>query len=174
MAAGNDILQLMPDIAAIGFEQLQAYCDEWIKRPIAQQFGVVQLMLTPELVLQVLLDKDHTEMIGQNAFVPIDELVGFIIDQHFTEPSKRRELHAQWRGVREEFGTTGRHYEALAGRIGTLYIKCRNPHCDVLMETTHKATEGTNIICPPTQVTCTECGHTDLYDGSDFRLVFKD
>lgn len=30
MAAGNDILKLMPEIAAIGYEQLQAYCDEWL------------------------------------------------------------------------------------------------------------------------------------------------
>lgn len=73
MSAGNDILQHMPEIAAIGYEQLQAYCNQWLKRPIAKQFGVVQLVLTRELVLQLLLDEDHTEMVGNNAFVPIDE-----------------------------------------------------------------------------------------------------
>jgi hypothetical protein len=107
MSAGIDILQLMPEISAIGYEQLQNYCNKWLQRPIAKQFGVVQLMLTRELVLQVLLDENHTQMVDGHAYVPIDELVGYIIDQHFTEPSKRQELHAQWRGVREEFSKAG-------------------------------------------------------------------
>jgi hypothetical protein len=70
MSAGNDILQLMPEISAIGYEQLQAYCNEGLKRPIAKQFGVVQLMLTRELVLQVLLDENHTQMVDGHAYVP--------------------------------------------------------------------------------------------------------
>jgi hypothetical protein len=70
MTAGNDILQLMPEIAAIGYERLQVYCDEWLKRPIAKQFGVVQLVLTQDLVLQVLLDENHTQMVDGHAYVP--------------------------------------------------------------------------------------------------------
>jgi hypothetical protein len=38
----------------------------------------------------------------------------------------------------------------------------------------HKIFEMFDIICPPTQVTCTEGGYTDMYDNNDLRLLFKD
>jgi hypothetical protein len=38
-----DISLLLPDVATIGQTKLQCYCDEWLQRPIAREFGIVQL-----------------------------------------------------------------------------------------------------------------------------------
>src|ERR1700752_3460962 len=56
------------------------------------------------------------------------------------------------------------------GRVGQLWLKCKNPACDVSMETAQEAVEGQTIHCPPCEVTCPVCGHTDRYDGNDLHL----
>jgi len=104
--------------------------------------------------------------------VPIVELVDYIIDEHFPEAEKRRQLHAEFRNLRKQWEAEGRSYTAIAGRVGTLYLQCKNAACAVLMETPYKATQGMIITCPPCELSCPACGHLDTYDGSDLQLVF--
>jgi hypothetical protein len=58
----------------------------------------------------------------------------------------------------------------MGGRVGNLWLKCKNPNCDASMETVQLAVEGQVIHCPARQVTCPVCGHTDWYDGRDLHL----
>ena len=104
--------------------------------------------------------------------LPLDELLGYIIDQHFADAKERRQLHAELRSVKQQLTDQG--YGVTVGRVGTLYLECKNPDCDVLMGTPHRATLGTRVNCPPTSLTCPVCRHTATYDGSDFIVRFEE
>jgi hypothetical protein len=172
MAAGLNILVLLPEVAAIGQRQLQQYCDEWCKRPIAKEFGCRDLLVDAEPLLTVNLDlavaRKHDD---ERWFLPIDEILGYVIDQHFSDPSMRRELHLAarqtWRRLAEQSGQCN---VVMAGRSGLLWLQCKNPSCGVWLETSQRAIEGQSITCPPVPVTCPECGHLDRYDGTDLKL----
>jgi hypothetical protein len=169
-----DILTLIPDVAAIGQMKLQGYCDEWLKRPIAREYGFVQLNVTRDLVLEALVEECRVKFVGDRALLPFDELLGYIIDQHFRDADQRRQLHAQLRECRKQLIGLGQEYELTAGNVGRYYLKCKNPNCDVFIETSHQGIEGIAVTCPPCEVTCPACGHSAMYDGNDFTLLMKD
>jgi hypothetical protein len=173
MSEPVDILLLIADVAAIGQTKLQVYCDEWLERPIAREYGMAQLNVQRDLLLEVLVDKGRAEFVGERALLPLDELLGYIIDQHFEDASKRRQLQMQLRDDRKQLVELAREYEVTAGKVGTYYLKCKNPNCDVFIETSHKGTAGIIVTCPPSSVNCPVCGHSDLYDGDDFKLLYK-
>ena len=81
-------------------------------------------------------------MHDDRAFIPIDELLSYIIDLHFEDAEKRRELHASVRDVRQHWAELNRDYEAAVGRMGTLYLTCKNPLCRAELETAHQAQKG--------------------------------
>lgn len=170
MAQGIDILHLFPDLAAIGQQQLQAYCDDWLRRPMAREFAVAQLTVDERLMLQINLTTQGPAFCGDRVFIPVDELLGYIVDCHFDDADKRRELHASIRETRRRWGALGRDYEVTIGRVGTLYLTCKNPECRTELETHHQATQNQEIICPPTDVTCPVCGSTYKYGGNDLHL----
>jgi hypothetical protein len=98
MSSGIDILHLFPELAAIGQEQLQLYCDEWLRRPIAREYALAQIMVDDRLLLYISVDTTGPIMHGDRAFIPIDQLLDYIIDRHFQPSNKRRGLHASVRG----------------------------------------------------------------------------
>jgi hypothetical protein len=112
--------------------------------------------------------------VDNRASTSIFEVLDYIIDQHFHEPGKRRELLAQTRDIRRRWREVGYQYKAMAGRVGRLWLKCKNPECDASMETVQEAVEGQAIHCPPSKATCPVCGHTDWYNGSDLHLRLAD
>jgi len=130
LAAAIDILHLFPELTAIGQAKLQVYCDEWLRRPIAKEFGIAQIFVDEQLMLAVYLNPERAEFIDDNAFIPIDELLGYIIGQHFSDADERRDLHASVRKTRQQWGELNRDYEATIGRVGSLYLICKNPECD--------------------------------------------
>jgi hypothetical protein len=168
--ADNDILCLIPELTAIGRPKLQSYCNEWLTRPIAK--GIAQINVSPDLLLEIIIDEAQVEYVNDRAFLPLDELLGFIIDQHFEDPEERGQLHVKLRRFKQRF--TDRCYGVTVGKVGTLYLKCKNPNCDVFMETSHRATAGTRVNCPPTSLACPVCSHTAMYDGSDFVVRFTE
>jgi hypothetical protein len=170
MSGNIDILLRLPDVASIGREQLQDYCNEWLERPIACEFGISHLIVGSDLMLTVNLDLGSVEVVDNRPFIPICELLDYIIDRHFHDPAKRHELHTQARNIRQRWGEVGYEYQAMAGRVGRLWLKCKNPDCDVSIETLQEAVEGQRIHCPPCRATCPVCGHTDMYDGNDLHL----
>jgi hypothetical protein len=170
MASGIDLLHLFPALAAIGQQQLQAYCNEWVRRPIAQEYGIAQIIVDGELLLHIGLDASSLLMHDDRAFIPIDELLGYIIDRHFEDAEKCRELHASVRDVRQRWAELNRDYEAAVGRMGTLYLTCKNPLCLAELETAHQAREGQRINCKPIPMTCPFCGSTNVYEGHDLQL----
>jgi hypothetical protein len=172
MPAPIDILRLLPELASIGRAQLQTYCNEWLQRPIAREFGITHLIVGGDILLTVNIDDKRARFVEGHAFVPLDELVGYIIDQHFTEPAKRQELHGRLLALRKHWNETGKEYQVMAGRVGYLWLKCKNPNCDLLRESGQQAVEGQRVHCPRSRLTCPECGHTDTYDGSDLFLRF--
>lgn len=172
MAEPIDILLLLPDLATIGQVKLQCYCDEWLQRPIARQYGVAQINVRPDLHTEVLLDAHCVDASEDTPFIPLGELLDYIIEQHFPDAEKRRQLHAKFKEARKRIGTGGGVFDATVGRIGTLHLQCKNAACAVLMQTPYKAVEGMNITCPPCELNCPACGHTDSYSGSDLQLVF--
>src|SRR6266480_3786836 len=99
MSGNIDILLRLPDVASIGREQLQDYCNEWLERPIAYEFGISHLIVGSDLLLTVNLRLASVEFMDNRAFIPICELLDYIIDQHFREPAKRHELHAEARNI---------------------------------------------------------------------------
>jgi hypothetical protein len=170
MSGNIDILLRLPDVAAIGRTKLQDYCSQWLDRPIAREFGISHLIVGADLMVTANLDLRRVAFVDNRAFIPICELLDYIIDQHFQDPAKRRELHAEAREIRNRWGEIGYQYEAMGGRVGRLWLKCKNPNCDASMETVQQAVEGQTIYCPPCKVTCPVCGHTDWYDGTDLHL----
>jgi hypothetical protein len=175
MALDVNILLLLPDIANIGREKLQAYCDEWLQRPVAREFGCADLIIGSDLRLTVNLDGERAEFVDSDrVFLPLDELLGYIIDAHFTDADKRRELHTEVRNLRTRLAEAGGEYKVSIGRSGQLWLKCKNPVCDVSLETSQRAIEGHTIICPPFSVTCPVCGHTDTYSGGDLKVMRTD
>ena len=58
MSGNIDILLRLPDVAAIGRAKLQDYCNEWLERPIARQFGITHLIVGSDLMLTVNLNSD--------------------------------------------------------------------------------------------------------------------
>ena len=171
MLGGNvDILLRLPDVAAIGRTKLQDYCNEWLQRPIAREYGITHLILGSNLLLTVNVDSSRLEFVDNRAWVPIFELLDYIIDQHFNDLGKRRELHAAARDIRQQWADVGYQYMATAKRVGYLWLTCKNPACDFSLETTQQAVEGQVVHCPPCQITCPMCGHTDVYDGSDLHV----
>src|SRR5437879_694706 len=138
MGNAVDILSLLPELAAIGRTQLQLYCNDWLRRPVAQEFGVSFLAVQPDLTLAVNIDPNRSQIVGEDlAFIPIDELVGYIIDQHFQNPANRNELHSELRKIRT---LLRKRYEATKGRIGALYLVCKN--CSAVFESDQQAAEG--------------------------------
>jgi hypothetical protein len=175
MSLDVNILLLLPEIATIGREKLQRYCDEWLLRPVAREFGCADLIVGSDLLLTVNLDTERAEFIdSDHVFLPLDELLGYIIDAHFTDTDKRRELHAEVRDLRKRLAEAGGQYKVSCGRSGQLWLKCKNPACAVSLETSQRAIQGQTIICPPVSLTCPACGHTDTYSGSDLKVRRED
>lgn len=81
------ILRLFPELAAIGDEQLQVYCDEWLQRPIAKQYAVAQITIDADLLLQINLELHVPVQQGEQILLPSDELLGYIVDRHFHDPT---------------------------------------------------------------------------------------
>jgi hypothetical protein len=172
LAVSVDILQLFPDLAAIDHSELQIYCDEWLQRPLARECGMAQIVIDGQFNMQVMLDEAGAVFHGDEVFIPIDELLGFIIDRHFTDANERRRLHAEIRDARKRWDELGKDYEATVGRVGTLYLVCKNPDCAAQMMSDKKAAQGQRINFGPMDITCTTCDQTFAYDGSDFKLKF--
>lgn len=172
MAVTVDILHLFPNLAAIGQADLQTYSNEWCQRPIARDYGMAQIVIDGQLNMQVMLDETGAAIYGDEVFIPIDEVLGFIVDRHFTDANQRRRLHAEIRDVRRRWGELGKDYEATVGRVGSLYLVCKNPSCNNQMMTEQKATEGQRISCPPFDIECLKCGHTYPYGSGDLKLKF--
>jgi hypothetical protein len=170
MAQGIDILHLFPELVTIDKQQLQAYCDEWLRRPIARQFDIAQFTVDENLMLQIKLAAQNSASPGDRACLPIVELLEFIIDRHFADPEKRLELHTAIRETRRRWSELGKDYKMTVGRRGTLYLTCKNPTCSAELETEHQATEDQEVFSPPTDVTCPVCGSTHKYDGYDLHL----
>src|SRR5262245_88397 len=126
MSGNIDVLKRLPEVAAIGRATLQGYCDEWLKRPISREYGISHLIVGGDLLLTVNLAAGKVEWTGNRAFIPIRELLDYIIDQHFQNAAKRRELHALAYDFRKRWGEVGYQYEAMAGRVGNLWLKCKN------------------------------------------------
>ena len=171
MASPVDILRLLPDVAAIGRPQLQDYCNQWLERPIAREYGITHLIVGSDLMVTVNIDDKRAKVHEGYVFIPVDELAGFIIDSHFTEPTKRQGLHSQLRDLRDRWGDIGYRYEVLSGRVGRLWLKCKNPTCSVMLETVQEAVEGQAINMPPIEVTCPVCGVANFYEGSDLEII---
>jgi hypothetical protein len=122
MSRDVDILCLLPDVATIGRASLQVYCNEWLQRPIAREFGITHLIVGANLMLAVKINSARATAAGDWGFIPIDELAGYIIDRHFSDEGKRHELHAQLREIRNRWGEVGYQYEVMAGRVGRLWL----------------------------------------------------
>jgi hypothetical protein len=148
MSGNIDILLRLPDVAAIGRAKLQDYCNRWLERPIACEFGISHLIVGSDLMVTVNLNLGRVEFVDDRAFIPICELLDYIVEQHFHDPAKRRELHAEARDIRMRWGDVGYQYEAMGGRVGNLWLTCKNPTCDASMETVQQAVEGQVIHCP--------------------------
>jgi hypothetical protein len=89
MSGNIDILLRLPDVVTIGRSQLQDYCNEWLARPIACEHGISHLIVGSDLMLTVNLDADRVEFVDNRFYIPICELLDYIIDQQFHEPAKR-------------------------------------------------------------------------------------
>jgi hypothetical protein len=137
---------------------LQVYCDEWLRRPIAREYGIAQITVDDKLMLAVNLDAERADFVGENVFIPIDELLGYIIDHHLADSVERQQLHASVRDDRSRWAELHRDYEATIGRAGKLYLICKS--CEAALETHHTAVEGQTIECPACSVTCPACGQS--------------
>jgi hypothetical protein len=173
LAVYIDILQLFPDLAAIGKNELQVNCNEWLERPIARECGLAQIIVDDQRNMQVTLDEAAAEIHGDLARLPLDELLGYIVDRHFTEASERQRLHASIRDERQRLDELGKRYEVTIGRVGTLYLVCKNPDCATQMMSDKKAAEGQRINSPTFDIMCLKCGQTHAYEGSDFKLMYE-
>ena len=173
MAIYIDLLQQFPDIAAIGQTELQAYCNQWIQRPIARQFGLSQIIVDDQRRMQIMLDKAGAEIHGEHAFIPLDELLSYIVDHHFNDACERKRLLAGIREVRRPGNERGKVEAVTVGRVGTLYLVCKNPNCAAQMMSDTKAAEGQRINIPTLNVECLTCGQVHTYEGSDFKLAFE-
>jgi hypothetical protein len=100
-------------------------------------------------------------MQGDYTFIPLDELLGFIVDQHFPNAAKRRDLHTKIRETREQLRNTGKEFQVTMGRIGTLYLTCKNPVCAAQMMSDVKA--GAYISHVQTAVTLVGQKHSPLW-----------
>ena len=170
MAVALDVLHLFPDLAAIGRSKVQDYCNAWVQRPISRGYAIAQIVVDDQLLMYIRLGATGATFAGDRAFFPIDELLGYIVDRHFADADKRRELHATIRDTRRRWAELGRHYALTVGRRGTFFITCKNPDCRAELETSHQGVEGQTVECPPTDVTCPVCGSTHTYDGRDLHL----
>jgi hypothetical protein len=170
MTPSIDLIHLFPELAGISQMQLQVYCDEWLRRPMAREYGLAQITVDDDLHLHLSLDASGAVMCDDRAFIPIDELLGYIIDQHFSDATRRRELHANVRETRRRWAELNRDYEIEVGRMGTLYLTCKNPLCRAELETEQRAREGQQIICKRASVTCPFCGNTYDYERRDLQL----
>ncbi len=175
MAVTVDILHLFPDLAAIGPTVLQLYCNDWLQRPIARECGITQLVINDQRNMEVLIDVMRAlgrhERPGE-VFFPVDELLDYIVDRHFTDSSERNRLHTAVRDTRKHWQATGKDYAAEVRRVGTLYFECKNPGCRSKMISDKQAGEGQRITFGPMDITCTTCNQTFTYDGNDFKLKF--
>ena len=104
MSGNVDILLRLLEVATIGRTKLQDYYDQWLKRPIAREFGISHLIVGSDLILTVNLDAGRVEFIGERTFTPICELLDYVIEQHFQDGDQRRALHAQARDIRKRWG----------------------------------------------------------------------
>jgi hypothetical protein len=174
VAGSLDILQLFPDIAAIGRIELQDYCNEWFQRPIARACSIAQIVVDDQRHMQLLVDSGGERLDGDHVFIPIDELLGFIVDHHFADSDHRRRLHASIKDARQRLGERVRDYVAAIGRVGTLYLVCKNPDCKSQMVSDRKATAEQRINCPTFEIECLTCGQIHPYDAGDFKLRYDE
>jgi hypothetical protein len=84
------VLTLLPDVATLGHDQLQRYCIDWLQRPIARHWGMVQLNVASDLDLQVLIDERRMESVGSLPVVPIDKLSAISSTSASPTPSTAR------------------------------------------------------------------------------------
>jgi aspartate carbamoyltransferase regulatory subunit len=78
------------------------------------------------------------------------------------------------REVRQRWAELGRDDEMKVGRIGTLWLTCKNPKCRAEMKTTQQASEVQRINCKPIPITCPYCDTTYEYEGVDLQLKLDD
>lgn len=128
-----------------------------------------QITIDAELLLQINLDLHAPVQQGEQILLPVDELLGYIVDRHFAVAEKRRELHTAIRETRRRWGELDRDYEVTVGRVGRLWLTCKNPACRVELETNHQATEHQRVNCPLIQVTCPACGSIHGYEARDLH-----
>src|SRR5436309_12488867 len=124
MSGNIDILLRLRDVATIGPTKLQDYCDQWLALPVAREFNISHLIVGCDFMLTINLDATSVEFVDNRAFVPIFELLDFIIDQHFQDPATLNDLHAQARDIRKRWAEVGYPHKAMAGRVGRLWLKC--------------------------------------------------
>lgn len=160
MAFAVDILHLFPELAAIAHAELQRYCRESLQRPVECSRGVTEIIVDDQRNLLITLNDVLAGARGAHIFIPIDELLGYIVEQHFADADDQFRLLATIRDVRHHWEETGRDYEATVGRIGTLYLVCKTPACAAQLVTDQVAAEGQPINCPTFDIMCLKCGQT--------------
>ena len=182
MSHGIDLFHLFPEMASIGQQQLQVYCHEWVRRPMAREYGLAQIIVDNELLLHLSLEASGAVMCGDRAFIPIDELLGYIIDRHFPDANMRRELHANVRETRRRWAELNRDYEIAVGRMGTLWLTCKNPACEAELKTEQQGHKTQIVDASPNRRSLKLRDHlsdgvivdhqiTAGRDEVDFRLV---
>jgi hypothetical protein len=131
---------------------------------------VTHITVDAALMLHIYLAAERLVELGDQAVLPIDELLGYIIDRHFQDPDKRKELHTAVREARNRWGEHEMQHAVSVETVGRIWLKCKNPACGAQIETHHFASPGQEIICPPTKVTCPGCGGIYEYEGRDLYV----
>ncbi len=171
MHPGIDLLANLPQLAAIGQQQLALYCAEWLATPLAREFAVVGIDISDDLRFNVLINLQHKTEDGETLIVPFDEMLHYIVDRHFGDSDERRSLHEQIDLLRRGKGEAGRVFQADLGPAFPTYLVCKNSGCQNLMQTQYTAYVGERLTGDAANVTCPRCQHTYLYSATDLQFL---
>ena len=171
---GFEVLEVFPEIRALGEARLQQICNEWLETPIAKEFAVSSVNVRTKhskLRLTFRCDVTHKVQDREEYWFPMDKLLFYIADRGVQSEVDRKRVKARIVSARQRGGPEV--YQRFVVNLGPelpLFLTCKNPECRNLMMTQFRGRKCERAIWGPSPVKCPRCQGEYEYDQDDLHF----
>ncbi len=166
-----EILEPFPEIRELGADRLRQICDEWCRGPVASEFGIVGINVSPDCtklgpILQLSASNYNR---GDQVHFPVDRIVNYIIDQTFPE-AEGAILKARLSDLRKKAGPFV--FQRFVVSIDAFNMATRCPSCSHGLISQHRIFRGQQFnVDPMDPIACPRCGSEFTPQSKDFFPV---
>jgi|GEM_PF-5988534 len=164
------VLQVFPEIEALGKAAIQRICDDWLQTPLAKEFAVSMLEVDEvdqRLLLSFQCKLTHTIRRGEEYYFPMDELLTFIVEKGVAD-NERDLAKERIQNARQRSPDVYRKFRIDSGPKLPLFITCK--HCDKVLQTQFFAYRNEVISFEPEEIECPACNKIFTIDGTELHF----